>query len=244
MELKKSVIFSIGDIQEAVTLIAKKQGLIARDLTQSELKEIVENGSISIDMEYIETKPFVPDLSKLLPPQFFSDICGRVQGLSVFVRNVEHEVLYSHFASIVESFEEVDLIVDYYKKKTSKFPELGPKEIYGENWREKWEHIGEIYVSIGQNFLNLLQLELRKGTGTLKGVKVFNKESVIEDIKDLGFSKRTFNPFRFIASHNDGKPFILGEHISKQRLPDIYSWRNIGKKSVKEIEDFIMLYDL
>lgn len=240
MQLKKSVLFSIGDIQEAITLIAKGHGVIARNLTQSELKEIVENGSMSIDMEYIETKGSVLNNDEIFPFQFFIDMCGRVQGLSVFLKNLEQEVLYKHFSQIIESKKEIDLILDYYKKKTSKFPELGPKEIYGENWREKWDHLGKIYVSIGQKFLIALQNELRKPDTNLKGINGFSKDFIIQNIYELGFSGRVSSGLNWIKYKKEP----IGNHIGKKMLPEIYRLRNLGKKSIKEIEDFILLYDL
>lgn len=244
MQLKKSIIFSISDVQEAVALIAVKQGVIARELTQLELKEIIENGSLCVEMDYVEKKPVALDTHNLLPTQFFRDLGAMVQGLSVFVKNIEQDVLYGYFTDFIDLTKEGDLIKKYYAAKSAQFPEPGPKEIYGENWREKWDQLRAVCVSIGQNFLFSLQQELRKNPTILKGSKGFTKDSIIEDVKDLGFSKRLEGPFSWSIRRENITSFILGEYVDKKKISDMYSWRNIGKKAIKEYEDFILLYNL
>lgn len=244
MQLKKSVLFSIGDIQEAITVIAKGHGIIARNLTQSELKEIVENGSMSIDMEYIEAKPLSLNNDEMFPFQFFNDMCSRAPHLTVFINNINHTVLNNQLVLVLENSnkDDVSYLANYYKQKTSKLPELGPKAIYGENWRDEFRRLGNLFFSIGQSLLNQLQLEIRKRDRTTIGVKGYKKDSVIEDINDLGFSTRASYPFERIK--RDKEQFILGECINKQRIRDFHSWNHVGKKTIKEIEDFILLYDL
>lgn len=248
MQLKKIVDFSITDIQQAITLIAKKQGVIIRDLTQQELQEIFEKGFISVEMECLETTPIVENESKIIPFQFFIDMAGRVQGLSVFVKNIEETLLYNHFIPVLQKEKDKDLLIDYYKTKLTKFPEPGPKEIYGENWREKWDYLGTMFVSLGQRLLASLRVELKRNPKTIRGVKNYTKESIIKDfegIKELGFSKRTEGPLAWaFLTRGSEDSFILGEKINKRMLPDMYKLRNVGKKSINEVEDFIMLYDL
>lgn len=245
MELKKSVIFSISDIQQAITLIAKRQGVVARDLSLEEINQIVKNGSITLEMEFGEEITNISNESKILPAQFIADISGRVQGLSVFTRNVEEDVIYKHLMKVLETTNDKQLLIDYYKAKTSKVPELGPKEIYGKDWRVKWGYVSTIYVTVGQTLLHLLQTELREVSGSMKGMLAFTKDSLITNPAHLGFSTRTTYPFKWMKNTSrEDRAFILGEHINKHKLPEMYKWKNFGKKSVKEVEDFILLYNL
>jgi len=245
MELKKSVIFSIGDIQQAVALIAKQQGVITRELTQSELKEIVEAGSLSVEMEYLDVKPLIPTTTNLLPHEFFINASGRVQGLSVFVQNVEESILYKYLIPIVEATAGKEALIEFYNMRSSN-PHLRPIDAYGKDWKKKWEFIGGLFVSIGQQLVMRLQAELRNGSDSIKGTKAFNKDSVITNVKmELGFSQRLSVHLTWrLLRGTDQKSFVLGEKINKQMLPNILRERNMGKKVLMEVEDFILLYNL
>lgn len=242
MNIKNKITYSLEDFQETLLILARKQGVIARKLTEDELKILIGTGSVTIEVE-CPTDPILEKITEL-PFKFLSDCSSRVQGLSVFIYNISEEILYKYLTPIFLELKENDrnLLLSYYQAKTTKFPVPGPKEIFGETWREKFEKIGEVSTSMGQKLLSTLQTKLRNGLGEIKGLKNFKKDTVIkhEDEINLGLSKRVMNTFLY---RRESAPFVLGEYFTKGKIRE-GNRRNFGEKCIKEIEDFILLYQL
>jgi len=252
MELKKTVVFELQDLHNAIVYLAKKQGATVRTLSDSELSMIIQNGSLEI--EAIAIKGVPSEETELIPAELIEDLCQNIHFLEVFINNVNYDVLREYLKPMINDLdpEEVKFLTEYYVARASKIPSPGPKAIYGESWKVQRKKLGIIHSNLGRRLLKTLQEELRKGSAELVGNKGFRADSEIIHVRELGFSARTWSGILFATGkYIDGGNFgRLGIFLRKEMLrtsPGNQHFnfaRNCSIKNEMEIEDFMLLYNL
>ncbi len=263
--LKKivSLALDIKDINDAVILFLKEKGFETSDIvTEDNLLELIRGGALVLNAkelnidnvsEKCEVKENKDKRTLYFPASLISRLGKSTQGLEMFLGNVEDEQVLLILTNSFYSLGSLDIqLLKFMFNLTSPNPSLKKvksKEEIEEYFQTRTKLVVKnVIANFGRQAMREFESILSRENKVLAKLKP-NINLAKEDLwkvklEDLTFSHRVHQAFKKYEYHNNEFSLKTVGDLIILNFDDFKKFRPVGEKTVQEIVNFIILYEL